>query len=48
MKKSYSKGDNMIENIFIGLIFAWAIYFIYKSIFKSSGCSCGTSSCKKG
>ena len=37
----------MIENIFIGLIFAWAVYFIYKSIFKSNGCSCGKNSCKK-
>ncbi|QOG12766.1 FeoB-associated Cys-rich membrane protein [Arcobacter sp. FWKO B] len=37
----------MLETIFIGAVFAWAVYFIYKSLFKSSGCGCGKNSCSK-
>ncbi|MCK9162318.1 MAG: FeoB-associated Cys-rich membrane protein [Arcobacteraceae bacterium] len=37
----------MLENVFIGIVFIWAIYFIYKSLFKSGGCNCGSkNSCK--
>lgn len=36
----------MLENIILLVIALGALYYLYRKIFKSSGCNCGKSSCK--
>ncbi|ACZ12566.1 hypothetical protein [Sulfurospirillum deleyianum] len=35
----------MLENIFLGLVTLGAIYYLYRTLFKTKGCGCGKDSC---
>lgn len=35
-----------MENFFLLLITFAALFYLYKKVFKSSGCNCGKGSCK--
>lgn len=35
-----------MENLFLLIITLAALFYLYKKVFKSSGCNCGKDSCK--
>lgn len=34
-----------MEQLFIALVFAVAVFYIYRTMFKKKGCGCGKSTC---